>query len=479
MTFGGYDAIIITETLKQGGGAMKRESKAMSTARFWGLMWGLGLAGQLCWNIENQWFNTFVYAKIAKDSTIVTLMVITSALVTTFATFYFGTVSDRKGTRRRFVSYGYITWGVLTIVFGLTEFIGSGSVGNGSKLALLTAVLVILADDVMSFFGSMGNDSGFSAWSNDMTTNANRGQVGAVLAVQPVIGTIVGTVLGGLLVGAEDNYQRLFWAMGAFVIAMGIVSLVFLKDAPSLAPHREGTFWEQFSSVFNFKSFLARRELVLACVTTAVFFIPFNIYFVHMGNWMIHYMGFAADNMGLIQGAGLIAAMALPAVSIPLINKNKTPFVAGAAIIINLIGLWVLYLFVHPGTVDTAAVFTARNIPLLLGVFFAGAGYVLIVQSMTMWVKQLYPEESRGQFEGVRVLFFTLIPMVVGTVIGNIIVKNGAGSVMNEYGIVENIPTGTIYLWAALLVMFTFIPLSFAAKHYWRRVRAQEEGGRA
>lgn len=455
---------------------MKHEGEAMGKSRFWGLMWGLGLAGQLCWNIENQWFNTFVYAKIAKDSTIVTLMVITSALVTTFATFFFGTLSDRKGTRRRFVSVGYIIWGVLTIAFGLTEFIASGSVGNGSKLAVLAAVLVILADDVMSFFGSMGNDSGFSAWSNDMTTNANRGQVGAVLAVQPVIGTIIGTVLGGLLVGAEDNYQRLFWAMGLFVIAMGVVSLVFLKDAPGLAPHKEGSFRQQLLSVFNFKSFLDRRELLLACITTAVFFIPFNIYFVHMGNWMIHYMGFTADNMGLIQGVGLIAAMALPVVSIPLINKNKTPLVAGAAIVINMIGLWVLYLFVRPGTVDTNAVFAVKNVPLLLGVFLAGAGYVLIVQAMTMWVKQLYPENSRGQFEGVRVLFFTLIPMIVGTVIGNIVVKNSSGSIVNEYGIIENIPTGSIYLWAAILVMLTFIPLSFAARHYRQRVRAQVGG---
>ena len=130
---------------------MKTEKSLIGTKRFWFLMWGLGLAGQLCWNIENQWFNTFVYAKIAKDSSIVTLMVITSALVTTFSTFIFGTLSDRIGSRRRFISIGY------------------------------------------------------NAWSNDMTTDKNRGQVGAVLAIQPIIGT----VLGCLLIGSENNYQRL------------------------------------------------------------------------------------------------------------------------------------------------------------------------------------------------------------------------------------------------------------------------------
>ena len=120
-------------------------SKNMGKGRFWLLMWGLGLAGQLCWNIENQWFNTFVYAKIAKDSTIVTWMVISSALVTTCSTFLFGTLSDRLGTRRRFVSIGYIAWGVFTILFGLTEFLGGGRVGTGAKISIWAAVLVLLA----------------------------------------------------------------------------------------------------------------------------------------------------------------------------------------------------------------------------------------------------------------------------------------------------------------------------------------------
>lgn len=452
---------------------MKTKQGTMGKAQFWGLMWGLGLAGQLCWNIENQWFNTFVYAKIAKDSTIVTLMVITSALVTTFSTFLFGTLSDRLGTRRRFVSIGYIVWGVFTIAFGLTEFIAKGSVGAGAKASIWAAVLVVLADDVMSFFGSMGNDSGFSAWSNDNTTDQNRGQVGAVLAIQPVIGTILGTILGGMLIGSNDNYQRLFWVMGGFVIAMGGLSLIFLKDAPTLRPHREGTLWRQMGEVFRFKGLFAQKELLLACVTTTLFFIPFNIYFVHMGNWMIYRMGFTADSMGLVQGLSLLAASLLVIPAIGLINRGKTPLVAGAAVVLNILGLCLLAFFVRPGTVDTAAVFSAQNLPLFVAVFLAGAGYVLVVQSMTMWVKQLYPEESRGQFEGVRVTFFTLIPMFIGTILGNIIIKNGAGSVVNEYGITENIPTEAIYSWAAVLAVLTFIPLWKAAKLYRARSSGQ------
>lgn len=445
------------------------KTKKSGNLRFWLLLLGLGLAGQLCWNIENQWFNTFVYAKIAKDSNIVTLMVITSALVTTFSTFFFGTLSDRLGTRRRFVSLGYIAWGVFTILFGFTEFLNSGSVGVGAKVSVWVALMVILMDDFMSFFGSMGNDAGFNTWSNDWTTDSNRGQIGAMLAVQPVIGTIIGTVVGGLLIGADDNYNRLFWVMGVFVILMGIFSFFCLKDHPGLMPHRQDSFWKQFSSVFQYKGLFSQKELLLASVTTALFFIPFNIYFVHMGNWMIYRMGFTADTMGIIQGGALLLASLLVIPAIRLINRKKTPFVATVAIVVNMVGLWIMTLFVTPEKVDTQVLFGVANLPLLLGVFAVGAGYVLVVQSMTMWVKELYPEENRGQFEGIRVLFFTLIPMIIGTIIGNIIIKNGAGSIVNSSGITENIPTESIFFWAALLMLLPFLSLFKAAKMYFDR----------
>lgn len=450
-------------------------AKKKGNGLFWILLWGLGLAGQLCWNMENQWFNTFVYAKIAKDSDIVTLMVICSALVTTFSTFLFGMLSDRIGSRRRFVSIGYIIWGALTIVFGLTEFLVSGSVGAGAKASVWVAFLVILADVVMSFFGSMGNDAGYSAWSNDLTTEQNRGQVGAVLAVLPVIGTILGTVVGGMLVGSEDNYQRLFWVMGGFVILTGIFSLFCLKDAPGLQPHSEGSIWQQFAQIFNLKGLWQQKELLMACLTSTLFFIPFNIYFTHMGNWLIYRMGFTADNMGLIQGISLLLASLLVIPAIGLINKGRTPLVAGSAIVLNFLGLLVICLFIRPGSADPTQLFCLANLPLFVGVFLAGAGYVLIVQSLTMWVKQLYPEESRGQFEGIRVLFFTLLPMFVGTILGNIIIKNGAGTIVNEYGITENIPTEAIYSWAAVLVLFSFVPLMIGTRYYKER-RNKESG---
>ena len=92
---------------------MKNQSKkvgAMANWKFWLVVWGMGIAGQLCWNMENQWFNTFVYAKIGQRVDIVNWMVILSAFVTTISTFVFGTLADRQGKRKKFVSIGYIIY---------------------------------------------------------------------------------------------------------------------------------------------------------------------------------------------------------------------------------------------------------------------------------------------------------------------------------------------------------------------------------
>jgi hypothetical protein len=62
--------------------------------------------------------------------------------------------------------------------------------------------------------------------------------------------------------------------------------------------------------------------------------------------------------------------------------------------------------------------------------------------------------------------------MIIGTTIGNFIIKHGAGTVVNEYGITENIPTESMFMWAAFLVLLAFIPLFYAGKLYYKRIKA-------
>ena len=441
---------------------MKNKERT-APAGFWLLVWGLGLAGQLCWNMENQWFNTFIYACIAKDPTIISWMTAVSAAATTVSTFVFGTLSDRRGTRKPLVAWGYILWGVFTILFGMTQFITDGT----AQTLLVAGFAVVAADAVMSFFGSMGNDSGFNAWMNDHMTDKNRGQLGGAIAVQPVIGTIVGTVAGGMLVGSDDNYLRLFCVMGGAVIAFGVFALVRMKDAPDLVPHKQGTFGQQLAYAFNFKRYFALKELVWVNLLLAVYFIAFNTYFNHLGNYMIYYLGFDAGTMGLIEGIALLAAMAAVIPAGSWLNRGFAPQLCGAGIALSCIGTLVLGLFIRPDNVDVTTLF---NPVLLGGVFLLGLGYILFLQAVTVWSKQLYPADARGQFEGIRILFFVLIPMVIAPLLSNPIIKR-SGEYVDENGFTAYLPTHTLLLTGSALVLLSIIPLVIAVRQRRRAIQ--------
>ena len=431
-----------------------------SHASVWILIWTLGIAGQIAWNIENQWFNTFVYAKIGKDPSIITGMLSLSAVATTFSTFFFGTWSDRIGKRKIFVSAGYILWGIFTIAFGLTEFIPKSHY-------ILAAVLVVLADTVMSFFGSMGNDSGFNAWINDILTEENRGQIGAALATQPVLGTILGTVVGGFLVGSEDRYMLLFVVMGVTVILFGIFAGSAMGADETCTPSRRGTFAQQFFSVFNFRKLFQMKELFCVHVSVAVFFIGFNSYFAYIGNYIIYHLGFTADQMGLIEAIPLVLAMAGSVPAAFFINREKHIPLSLVSVLINAAGLQILAP-VSPNGLDTAKLFHPR---LFLGIFLVGIGYIVFLQTTKVWAKRLYPEDSRGQFEGIWILFFVLIPMIGGSLLGGHVVKTGGETFLDAVsGQMQYIPNGNIFRAGCYVILLTLLPLLMAARVSRREV---------
>jgi len=417
----------------------------------WFFLWSLGVVGQLCWNIENVWFNTFVYKKISPDPSIITWMVAVSATATTIATFLMGALSDRVGKRRPFIGWGYIAWGLFTIAFGLTQYLTSIL---ENRFAVLVAV-VVAADSIMSFFGSTGNDASFSAWTTDLLDEGNRGQIGAAVAIHPVLGTIVGTILGGVII-ESFGYLAFFTTMGAVVIFMGVLSLLFL-DEPKKEKQKDKPFLKQFLSAFNFRDVLRMRELFLIFLTMAVFLVGFNFFFIHITNYFIYVLGYSEDLAGIIQGGSLLVAVLATIPAAHFINKNKSQPLVLAAFGVYIAGLLVIYFF------------SDLNLPaLILGVVLAGAGYLVQLQTLTVWTKKLYPDASRGEFEGVRIIFAVLIPMVLGPAL--------ASPIIDRYGIPivvdgkEGVaPTPLLFLGGIVFALLALLPLILADRERKKR----------
>ena len=165
----------------------------MNEARFgkrsWLILFLFGLAGQIAWSVENMYFNLFVFETIAPDLGAVTRMVQLSGVAATVTTLLAGTLSDKTGNRRAFISYGYLLWGIAVALFGFLspENIGRVLGINAADAVPIALTAVVVGDCVMTFFGSTANDAAFNAWVTDNTRAAFRGKVEGVLAVLPLI----------------------------------------------------------------------------------------------------------------------------------------------------------------------------------------------------------------------------------------------------------------------------------------------------
>jgi Na+/melibiose symporter-like transporter len=116
-------------------------------ARAWAVMAILAITGQIAWAVENTWFNTFVYDTITPDPRPIAWMVAFSAITATLTTLFMGTLSDRTrskwGRRKPYILFGYILWGLSTILFPMVAYI---------KVTSLTIIMVVIADSIMTFF---------------------------------------------------------------------------------------------------------------------------------------------------------------------------------------------------------------------------------------------------------------------------------------------------------------------------------------
>ena len=101
---------------------------------------------------------------------------------------------------------------------------------------------------------------------------------------------------------------------------------------------------------------------------------------------------------------------------------------------------------------------------LIPGIILAGVGYVLIMQTTTAWMKNLYPEGNFGQFEGVRIIFTVMIPMVLGPSTANIIIQN-FGTMVEINGSTGMAPSAALFFAAGIMSVLTLIPKYFAAKY--------------
>jgi MFS family permease len=416
-------------------------SRRIST-RTWFVMAALAVTGQIAWAVENSWFNTFVFDTITPDPRPVAWMVAASAITATVTTLLMGTLSDRTrsrwGRRRPYILFGYILWGLSTLLFPTVAYI---------KVTSIAIVMVVLADSVMTFFGSTANDAAFNAWTADIATSDQRGRVEGVLNLSVFIAQIVALVAAGILIDSF-GYFTFFYALGAIVIVVGLVAGSLLQDAPApelAASHKP--FWSEFGELFNFDTVRQNRQLFILLLFIMISSIGMQVSFPYLIVYLENYVGITKTEFSIVGGAVMLgsAAVAIP-FGILADRWNKRAMIT-VAIIASSAGGILLSL--------------ARTLPLLAltGLLWQAFAVAAGIASVA-WLKDLLPVQNRGKFLGIRMIFWIAIPMVVGPWIGSMLIQNyGIPTVLN--GEAGFIPVPIIFQVGSVIALFALIPLLF------------------
>lgn len=442
------------------------ENQKKLGGRIWFNIILFGFMGQIAWAVENMFFNTFLYNAIyngasqtAVDGSIdvmsaISIMVAASASFTVVATFLIGTWSDKAGKRKWFISIGYILWGLVTAAFGVISREHTASLFHlTDEVQILTATVatVIVMDCLMSFIGSSGNDAAFNAWVTDVTSTKNRATVESVLALLPLIATAAVMGLAGAV--GTIGYDVFFVVLGAIVTVCGIFGLFTLKDGKI---HTEVSESYLKDLVYGFKPSVVKenKKLYLAltacCLSSTAFQVFFPYIFIYLGN----VMNFSLDavlasltpTIIAIAAVVVVLAIALLIFTGKLMDKfGKDKFMV-FSVVLYFLGL------IATGFAKNIAVFFVCAVPALLG-------WALFSIAMNASVRDFMPEGKVGVFQGIRIIFFVLIPMIVGPFIGNLVCRISSVTYTNEYGVVTSAP-GSVMFWAAAVVaVFILIPV--------------------
>jgi len=421
---------------------MQSTSSVHITTRTWIILAALAVTGQIAWAVENSWFNTFVFDTITPDPRPIAWMVAASAITATLTTLVIGTLSDRTrsrwGRRRPYILFGYLLWGLSTILFPTVAYI---------KITSVAIIMVVVADSLMTFFGSTANDAAFNAWTADIATSDQRGRVEGVLNLSVFLAQIVALVAAGMLID-QVGYFIFFYSLGGIVMVVGLVAGSLLKDAP-LAPS-EGprrSFWSEFSELFNVDTLRQNRELFILLIFIMITSIGMQVSFPYLIVYLNNYVGVSKTEFSLIGGAVMLGS-ALVAIPFGILADrwNKRLMLA-FALIVSSIGGILLSL--------------AMTLPLLALTGFLWQGFFVAVSIASVaWLKDLLPEQNRGKFLGIRMIFWIAIPMVIGPWIGSMLIQNyGIPTTLNDQA--GFIPVPIIFQVGSLITLLGLIPLFY------------------
>ena len=419
-------------------------------ARKWLSFLLAGLVGQLAWAIENNYLNLYVFFCSPEHYFIfIPLMTALSAVTATLVTLFMGSLSDRLGKRKLFISLGYIIWGISIILFAFLDPNNKATIILNNN-AFLAGVFIVIMDCVMTFFGSTANDAAFNASVTDNTNPNNRGRVESVLSILPLVAMILVVLVGGIFVdGSEKHWDIFFYVFGGLTLVAGVVCL-FLYPKDNISPNKNEPYLKNIIYGFRPKVVKENPKLYLALLTFMVFNIAIQVFMPYMMVYIQEGLGIKNTEISidftLTLGIVLVVASIITVVLgafMDKIGKNKIIFPALGTAVIG-------------GIVMT---FVTEKIGVMIGGTVLMASYLICTAILGAKVRDYTPKDQVGLFQGVRMVFVVMLPMVTGPYIGQGVSMINAQTYENEFHQIVIKPNNLIFAFTAIVLLFVLIPL--------------------
>ncbi|MBR5232649.1 MAG: MFS transporter [Clostridia bacterium] len=449
-------------------------NKEKLSKKNWLLITLFSFMGGVAWNTENMYFNTFITNEIYADvsqaailgtmeaTTAVARMVALSAIAAVVTTFIMGALSDKLKNRKMFISVGYILWGIVTAMFGFISKDNVAALFNLSdetKILGCTVWFVILMDIVMTFMGSTSNDAAFQAWVTDITVPKQRPVVETVLSVVGTISSLAVTGIGSFAQAGTISYKLFFGGLGFVVTLCGVAGLFLLKDPPrTIQAQSSSNYIADLFYGFRPSVIKENSRLYLSLLSFCLAIVAFQVFYPYLLTYVQYVV--IPDNGGvenILKPSVIITAVVVVIILLACIvtllklSTKKRGLCLLIGVIVLSLGFFIL------STSTGIFVILASLVPVVLG-----NALVNILFSAT--VKDFTPEGKAGMFQGIRMIFVVMIPMVIGPVIGDKACQYAARTIINEVGAEVIVPAKDMFLWAGIVCIFALIPLFFLMK---------------
>ena len=415
-----------------------------------------GFVGQLAWAIENNYFN--VYVRYCTDTyDFIPVMTIASAAAATITTLFMGAVSDRVGKRKIFICGGYILWGISILLFALLDPTSSFNIVANS--AFMAGTLIVIMDCVMTFFGSTANDAAFNAFVTDNTNDNNRSKVESVLSVLPLLALIAVIVVAGIFVDftdqqiAEGEVKRwdiFFYIFGGITLLVGVLSF-FLFPKDNIQANKENNYFANVFYGFRPKVIKENPVLYITLAAFMVFNIGLQVFMPYFIVYVQDILLIQGDAFTISLGIVLLGASTITVVFglfMDKIGKNKIMI---PGLIVGAIGGAIIFF------VPTGEAFTQPG--LIIGGIILMTGYLVSTAVLGAKVRDYTPVKEVGLFQGVRMIFVVLIPMIIGPLIGDGLCKSMGAPYQNKLGATVYPPNKWLFLVTGIIFLCAIVPV--------------------